>query len=92
MLQKRRDRREAAAELPERPPVPLLAEDVEYWVRQFGGQSVLEQWMKEELAAENLPSVENVSDCADELFKDDRPLDSANPFPPGYGEDVEEEG
>jgi predicted RNA-binding protein with PIN domain len=38
LLQKRRSSGESKKEPPERPPVPLLAEDVEYWLRQFGGQ------------------------------------------------------
>ena len=42
---------------------PLLAEDVHYWMRQFGGQ---------------------------EPLKDNPPPDIENPFPPGYGEDLEE--
>jgi len=68
LVQMRLARRQSASTLPERPPAPLLAEDVEYWVRQFGGQSELEQWMKRESAG----------------------LDTPNPFPPGYAEDLEE--
>jgi thiamine monophosphate synthase len=64
-----------------------LAEDVEYWVRQFGGQSELEQWMKQELAGG-----ESVLQMREkDALKDEQPLDSVNPFPPGYAEDLEEE-
>jgi uncharacterized protein len=90
LLQKRRNRREAANDRPERPAVPLLAEDVDYWVRQFGGEAVLEEWTQEEAAKGNRPAVGRGSDLKENLFKDDQPLDSANPFPPGYGEDVED--
>jgi len=41
-----------------------LEEDVNYWVRQFGG----------------------LDSPADEQF----PSSEENPFPPGYGEDMEE--
>ena len=43
VIRQRRERHEAAHQGPERPAVPLLEEDVEYWVRQFGGQSALDQ-------------------------------------------------
>jgi len=43
VIRQRRQRHEAAAAGPERPNVPLLQEDVEYWVRQFGGPSALER-------------------------------------------------
>jgi len=39
-----RARRESIATAPpERPPVPLLSEDVDYWVRRFGGAAELER-------------------------------------------------
>lgn len=87
LVQKRLARRQSAGSVPERPCVPLLAEDVEYWVRQFGGHSELERWMKEELAGGESPQKTHSED----ILKDDNPLDTMNPFPPGYGEDVEEE-
>jgi uncharacterized protein len=43
LIRQRRERNEAAAETPDQPPVPLLAEDVEYWIRQFGGQQLLQE-------------------------------------------------
>jgi len=43
----RRQRQQAAAETPARPPVPLLEEDVEYWIRQFGGASALDRVVRE---------------------------------------------
>jgi uncharacterized protein len=66
VVRRRRERHQAEAAGGEMPPVPLLEEDVSYWVRQFGGQSALEQ-----VAAEEQPE---------------------NPFPPGYGEDLANEG
>jgi uncharacterized protein len=87
LAQKRHARRQSTSLPPERPAVPLLAEDVEYWVRQFGGQSELERWMKQELAGgESSPQTGE-----GDVLKDNKPLDSSNPFPPGYAEDIEEE-
>ena len=45
----RRQRQQTAADRPERPPVPLLQEDVDYWIRQFGGDALLRQLMDESL-------------------------------------------
>ena len=36
VIRQRRQRSRVEAEGPERPPVPLLEEDVEYWLREFG--------------------------------------------------------
>jgi uncharacterized protein len=96
LSQKRIARRKSESIVPERPAVPLLAEDVEYWVRQFGGQSELERWMQQELSGGETVQKNYPADVIQEpapkkdVLKDDQPLDSLNPFPPGYGEDVEE--
>jgi uncharacterized protein len=48
-LRARRERQETTQEQkPVRPPVPLLAEDVEYWLEQFGGEATLEEWTKQQ--------------------------------------------
>ena len=67
LVRNRRERAENAAETPGRPPVPLLDEDVNYWIRQFGGEESLKEAAGREA---------------------DRELD--NPFPPGYGRELEE--
>ncbi len=85
LVQKRIARRQTVSAAPRRPSVPLLAEDVQYWVRQFGGHSELEQWMKQELGGEPHPPTRE-----ENVLKDDQPLDLINPFPPGYAEDIEE--
>jgi predicted RNA-binding protein with PIN domain len=61
---RRRQRQQSQAAAEDRPAVPLLEEDVDYWVRQFGG----------------------LDSSPDESL----PGGPDNPFPPGYGEDVEE--
>ena len=106
LVQKRLARRNTQSAAPERPDVPLLAEDVAYWVRQFGGQSELEQWIEQEISAPESaarPAHENTNNetankedalkedtLKKDVLKDNQTLDSANPFPPGYAEDLEE--
>jgi hypothetical protein len=74
--------------------VPLLAEDVDYWLRQFGGESRLQQVFEDELRRLRPPA----EDAAPEPpppeepppnRKDGTELDDLdNPFPAGYGEDL----
>ena len=67
-----------------KPPVPLLGEDVDYWVRFFGGESLLDEVVEEGLGSQALRKSEPGGDV--EIEGDG----ACNPFPPGYGEDVEE--
>ena len=78
-----------------KPPVPLLEEDVAYWVRQFGGESALEKLLEEESTRQpppDEPPCEKPSpgEQVDDLPQRDWGDDLYNPFPPGYGEDLEE--
>ena len=79
LVRARRQREQSADQRPARPAVPLLEEDVNYWLRQFGGESAFaDLWARES-------GVRPAS--KDERLKDEAgPLD--NPFPPGYGEDL----
>ncbi|MBU4272437.1 MAG: NYN domain-containing protein [Planctomycetes bacterium] len=43
LVRARRQRAQAGAETSDRPPVPLLEEDVNYWIDQFGGDSLLKE-------------------------------------------------
>jgi uncharacterized protein len=79
LVRVRRRRDEVSSDAPARPGVPLLAEDVDYWLRQFGGESALTQALAEE-AGDQPPHADRPE--TDHLG----PLD--NPFPPGYGEDL----
>ena len=56
VLDRRCQHEQSAAVAEARPPVPLLAEDVEYWIRQFGGESAL---------LESLQRVERESESAE---------------------------
>jgi uncharacterized protein len=84
-------RQESADDAPARPAVPLLEEDVNYWLRQFGGESLLTEFVTRESgvrpAVREKPAEPPVSDKP--AHDDAMPID--NPFPPGYGEDLLEE-
>jgi uncharacterized protein len=84
LLRERRQRIEAAAaDAPARPPVPLLEEDINFWLRQFGGESLLTEIIERELSeSERGENKSQESDSGEEPY---------NPFPPGYGEDLLEE-
>ncbi|MGA2031551.1 MAG: NYN domain-containing protein [Thermoguttaceae bacterium] len=93
IVQQRRARRQSTAAGPPRPKVPLLEEDVNYWVRQFGGEALLDQIAREQ-AVKGSPPPGQSSDKprhSPEPCKE-LPPDLENPFPPGYAEDVTEEG
>jgi predicted RNA-binding protein with PIN domain len=53
ILHARRVRQEKSQEAPAQPPVPLLPEDVQYWIEQFGGEAKLEEWVKEQAKGES---------------------------------------
>jgi predicted RNA-binding protein with PIN domain len=79
LIRARRERHEAQPDAPVSPMVPLLAEDVNYWLRQFGGESLLAELVARESRAERPADVKPIESEAG-------PID--NPFPPGYGEDL----
>jgi uncharacterized protein len=83
LIRDRREREEASADAPARPAVPLLQEDVGYWLRQFGGESELTALL---LGNEPKPTSKTRPAASEEDDREDAPLD--NPFPPGYGEDL----
>ena len=56
LIRARRERVETVADAPARPAVPLLAEDVSYWLRQFGGESALSEFLARESSGQ--PEVE----------------------------------
>ena len=82
LVRVRRERQEALPDAPVRPAVPLLEEDVNYWLRQFGGESALTEFLMRESG--NRPTA---SDKPSQ--REAGPLE--NPFPPGYGEDLLED-
>jgi predicted RNA-binding protein with PIN domain len=99
-VRQRRRRQANAQAQPARPPVPLLAEDVEYWFRQFGGQEAFDKVLQEETRRQQStdePSSadEQTEDPIEDMKKRlaaglDPAADAYNPFPPGYAEDLEE--
>ena len=91
---RRHDAENPPSEETARPIVPLLEEDVSYWIRQFGGRSVLEQFV-ETLSAEESdrakpiePDAPPAKPIPPERLSPDEAEAIGNPFPPGYGEDL----
>jgi len=77
-----------------KPAVPLLQEEVERWVRQFGGQALLERLVEEEAAgveeAEAPQETGREEGEVPQTRKDQAPgIDLYNPFPPGYAEELQ---
>ncbi len=100
IVRQRELRRQSRQAAPERPPVPLLAEDVDYWVRRFGGDAALAEWVarcraEEDSAARPAPAegAEPETPSAPEPLSSDKPspaeaagLDQV--FPPDYADDL----
>lgn len=90
----RRSPRSEAAQADPRPPVPLLKEDVNYWLRQFGGEQAIDAWLHANLKCEAPPTSKTPPMSKPPMDgSPDKPsgaeADSlANPFPDGYGEDL----
>ena len=59
-----------------------MEEDVNYWLRQFGGESALTELLTRESTRARKPP----SRPTKPLEIEAGPID--NPFPPGYGEDL----
>jgi hypothetical protein len=82
LIRARRQREEASADAPARPPVPLLEEDVSYWLRQFGGESELTALLGQHTG----PRPKGSPETSDTGNREDPLLD--NPFPSGYADDL----
>lgn len=98
IVRRRRRRREAEATLPARPALPLLEEDIEYWIHQFGGESALADLIEEESAeapAEDRAAAEGPTgeQPPEETRGGEKPTAEEaaafeDVFPPGYAEDL----
>lgn len=94
IVRRRRQRRESTPEPSARPHVPLLQEDVEYWIRQFGGESALTRLIEEEstdrpTAADGPPAAEPpVEETAPDKPTAEEAARIGDPFPPGYADDL----
>ncbi|NQU25811.1 MAG: NYN domain-containing protein, partial [Candidatus Nealsonbacteria bacterium] len=100
IVRSRQQRQESVAETSARPPVPLLQEDVNYWIRQFGGESALIGFIEQELEqlAGKPPASEKPTpkpppepETAPDKPTPQEAADFDSPFPPGYGEDLLED-
>ncbi len=97
IVRRRRDREQSMPKSSARPPVPLLEEDIHYWVHQFGGESLMKDLAEIE-AAETVQPPESPDDAKGrvEETSPDKPTSAGaaefdNPFPPGYAEDLLQE-
>jgi uncharacterized protein len=94
LIRARRERETIASTTPARPAVPLLTEDVEYWLRQFGGEAALAEFLRRESGGPPVaPEAKRDKPVEPPAPESDKPppekLDEIdNPFPPGYGEDL----
>ncbi len=99
VVRQRRQRQQATSGASPRPVVPLLQEDIDYWIRRFGGESVLAGFVEEELQrlsdapADEKPAGDDssVEDTAYDKPTLDEAPELADPFPPGYAEDLLED-
>jgi len=95
VVRRKQQREQSAPEGPERPYVPLLQEDVDYWLRQFGGESALTALLNKGVLVEASARGETAAaetgagDPNGDNGKPKAPAD--NPFPPGYAEDLAED-
>ncbi len=96
-LRRRRRRHRAEAETSNRPPVPLLEEDVDYWIRQFGGQSLLDAFVAQQgIESQSIEGVELPPEAEDDSPNRDRssrevdPKEDLGPQSPGTADRVED--
>ncbi len=85
---------------PTKPATPLMPEEVARWLEQFGGEDVVEQVLREEQTRQPPPqpgkAVVKGKGVAGRRRRRTEPANDkghvplANPFPPGYAEDLEE--
>ena len=95
--QREQRRRRSTPDVTARPPVPLLQEDVNYWIRQFGGESELARLIEEESAEQPAATEQQAGEepRTEETVPGKPTAEEAaeigNPFPAGYAEDLLED-
>jgi uncharacterized protein len=95
IIRQRIERRTRRVFKPTKPGVPLLAEEVDRWLRRFGGEESLRRLIEEEEGVlrsqsavdEGVEGLDSPGPPADKLSADEA-AEIGNPFPPGYGEDL----
>jgi predicted RNA-binding protein with PIN domain len=98
ILRRRQKRLRTVPQTGPRSYVPLLDEDVDYWIHQFGGESLLKDFFEQETRALGAATQEAPDDEAEGAPPDDAAAEKPqtadeidNPFPPGYAEDLLED-
>ncbi len=95
IVRQRIDRRRQSVPKPAKPGVPLLTEEVDRWLRRFGGEESLRRLIEEEEGALRSQSAtgqggdqrKSPRPPPDKLSSDEA-AEIGNPFPPGYGDDL----
>ncbi len=88
VVDQRRQRRQPTPPPSGRPDVPLLADDVDYWICQFGGPSLLADLLEEQPADQPAADGPPGEPSAPDKPTPDEAAQIGNPFPPGYAEDL----
>ncbi len=98
VLRRREKRHRMLPQTGPRTYVPLLSEDIDYWIHQFGGESVLMDFLEAETRSLGGEAQEASDDETQEAPRDDAAAEKPrsaeeidNPFPPGYAEDLLED-
>jgi len=92
---RKRSQKASRAE-PAKPAMPLSAAEVEVWLARFGGEQSLAELIEAETRADTCPAEHVAPPARSSETHPDKPTDAqaaglANPFPPGYAEDLLED-
>ena len=90
----RRRRQQSMPAAPGKPRVPLLAEEIERWLEEFGGEDLFDKLAREQAAEPSAPLIEPLAGQSPpgHTASDKPSLDEiGDPFPPGYADDLLEE-
>ena len=90
----RRRRQQSMPAAPGKPRVPLLAEEIERWLEEFGGEDLFDKLAREQAAEESAPLIEPLAGQSPpgDTASDKPSLDEiGDPFPPGYADDLLED-
>jgi predicted RNA-binding protein with PIN domain len=91
VVRRRLDAGQPAETIPAKPHAPLSKGEVAAWIERFGGEAALEGIAETAEADFDREAPEPTGTQTSEKPTDREAADLANPFPPGYGEDLLED-
>lgn len=97
VVARRHHREHPSPPAPLKPIGPVMEDDVARWLEQFGGEQLVEEILREEQGQQPPPEPKTGRAEPSEKPAPEQPDDKAglpddyNPFPPGYGEDLEDD-